>query len=202
MYEWRRMNLGQREEALQSRRQCRRPWHSPPHFQADGPCCFHLSAACYDHVPLIGHSPQRMASFEEALLAELRPCVEAVLAWCLLPNHWHVLVKTADLKRTIHQLGRLHGRTSRQWNQEEMSVGRKCWFGCADRRLRSEAHFWATLNYIHHNPVHHGYADQWQVWPYSSAVEWIEQMGRREAARIWKSYPVMEYGRGWDDPEM
>jgi len=24
--------------------------------------------------------------------------------------------------------------------------------------MRSEGHFWATLNYVHHNPVHHGYA--------------------------------------------
>jgi REP element-mobilizing transposase RayT len=34
-------------------------------------------------------------------------------AWCVLPNHDHALVQTADIKLLIYQLGRLHGRTSR-----------------------------------------------------------------------------------------
>ena len=201
MYEWRQMTARQREEALRARRQCRRPWHSPPHFAADFPAFFHLSAACYGHAPLIGRSPARMAEFENALLETMETCGVAVRAWCILPNHWHALVKTADLKAMVRQVGQIHGRLSRQWNQEERSAGRKCWFCCGDRRVRSEAHFWATLNYVHHNPVHHGYATGWRDWPFSSASEWLETTGEQEADRIWKTYPVVDYGKGWDDPE-
>ena len=201
MYEWRRMNVRQREEALRVRRQCRRPWHSPPHFQADFPSYFHLSAACYEHAPLNGQTPVRMAEFENALRETLESCGVAVRAWCVLPNHWHALAKTDDLKVAIRQVGQMHGRLSRQWNQEDQTAGRKCWFCCGDRRVRSEAHFWATLNYVHHNPVHHGYAAGWRDWPFSSAAEWLEAMGEQEANRIWKSYPVLDYGKGWDDPE-
>ncbi len=201
MYEWRRMNARQREEALRIRRQCRHPWHSPPHFEADFPAFFHLSAACYNHAPLVGQTPSRMAEFENALLETMEACGAAVRAWCVLPNHWHALAKTADLKATIRQVGRMHGRLSRQWNKDDQVVGRKCWFCCGDRRVRSEAHFWATLNYVHHNPVHHGYAARWRDWPFSSAAEWLETVGKQEAARIWKSFPVLDYGKGWDDPE-
>ncbi len=65
--------------------------------------------------------------------------------------------------------------------------------------MKSESHFWATLNYVHHNPVKHGYVDKWMDWPYSSAEEYIGQMGEPEASRIWKNYPINEYGRGWDE---
>ena len=201
MYEWRRMSEEQRKQVLACRVQCRRPWHSPPHFQSDLPCSFHLTAACYFHAPVIGLSPKRMTEFEEALLFELQLNSNTLGAWCVLPTHWHALVKTADLKATIRRLGRMHGRMSRKWNQEEQSPGRKCWFGCADRRIRGDAHYWATLNYIHHNPVRHGYLQKWREWPFSSAAKWIEHNGEDEAERIWKAYPLMEYGEGWDDAE-
>ena len=68
--------------------------------------------------------------------------------------------------------------------------------------MKSESHRWATVNYIHHNPVHHGYAAKWHEWPYSSAVSFLNQTGEQEAARLWHTYPVLAYGKGWDDPEM
>ncbi len=68
--------------------------------------------------------------------------------------------------------------------------------------MRSERHFWATLNYVHNNPVRHGYVERCQDWPFSSAREFLEQMGRKEAERIWREYPVLNYGEGWDDPDL
>ena len=67
--------------------------------------------------------------------------------------------------------------------------------------MRSDRHFWATLNYVHHNPVHHGYVEHWQDWPFSSAPEYLAEMGRAEAERLWLEYPVLDYGKGWDDAE-
>ena len=80
--------------------------------------------------------------------------------------------------------------------------GSKVWHGVADRAMRDTSHFWATLNYIHHNPVRHGYAESWHDWPWSSASSYLEEVGRSQAESIWKSYPVLDYGKGWDDPEM
>jgi putative transposase len=64
--------------------------------------------------------------------------------------------------------------------------------------MKSIRHFWATLNYVHHNPVHHGYVTEWQDWPWSSAAEYLKQMGRARALEIWKQYPIMDYGKKWD----
>jgi len=60
----------------------------------------------------------------------------------------------------------------------------------------------ATMNYIHHNPVHHGYVSDWCDWPYSSAGRFLDEVGRSRAAELWRQYPVLDYGAGWDDAEM
>lgn len=99
----------------------------------------------------------------------------------------------------LAELGRMHGRVSFGWNGEEGTRGRQVWCGVAERAMRNEGHFWATIHYVHNNPVHHGYVERWQEWPYSSASAYLEQMGREEAARVWKEYPVLDYGKGWDD---
>ncbi|MGN6368813.1 MAG: hypothetical protein ACTHN5_11175 [Phycisphaerae bacterium] len=68
--------------------------------------------------------------------------------------------------------------------------------------MRSENHFWATMNYIHHNPVRHGYVERWQDWPWSSAGEYLRSIGEEEAKRIWNTFPLKDFGKGWDDPAM
>ena len=120
----------------------------------------------------------------------------------MLPTHWHALVRTDKLRETIRTVGRLHGRVSRAWNGEDNARGRTCWYRCTDRRMRNEAHVFATINYILNNPVHHGYVERWQDWPYSNAEAYLEQVGEAEAARRWHAYPVLDYGKGWDEPEM
>jgi putative transposase len=68
--------------------------------------------------------------------------------------------------------------------------------------MKSDRHFWATLNYVHHNPVHHGYVQQWQDRPFASSRAFLAQCGREEAGRIWKAYPIREYGKDWDPPNL
>ncbi len=198
MYYWRQLTEEQRKEVLRERMGRDLPWHSPPHIEFTGEFSFIITAACYEHKHIVGRDPNRMAEFESRLI---EACVEAeaeILAWCVLPNHYHILIRTKDIKRLRKALGQLHGRTSMFWNREDHSVGRKVWFNFFDRDMRSNRHFWATMNYIHNNAVHHGYAARWQEWPYSSAARFQEEKGAEEASRIWKKYPVLDYGKDWD----
>jgi putative transposase len=207
MYEWREMTPAQREEALALRKARRYPWHGPPHLEPDRPesdcTVFHIWAACYEHKPLIGRTPQRLADFESTLLETARSLTREVSAWSVLPNHYHLLLQTCEgkeeLRRLTVGLGQMHGRLSHQWNGEEAVRGRCVWRRCSDRGIRSERHFWATINYVHHNPVKHGYVARWQDWPYSSAGEFLEAIGREKAEGLWREYPILDYGKGWDD---
>lgn len=139
-----------------------------------------------------------MTECEESLLELLRSFCLAVYAWCLLSNHYHFLTRTDNIERVRHELGQFHGRSSHAWNGEDDARGRKVWYNCFERPIKSDRHFWATLNYVHHNPVHHGYVDRWQDWPWSSAAEFLEQVGREHAIEIWERYPILDYGKKWD----
>lgn len=199
MYEWRTLTERERKQILSSRRKNHRPWHGPPHFEYAGIHAFHLSAACYEHAFVLGKNPERMEQFESALIELFRSGGVELHAWSILPNHWHALVHTPCLKSTILQIGQLHGRTSYQWNQFDGTPGRKCWHRCSDRRIRSERHFYATRNYIHHNPVKHGYVEKWEQWPWSSAADYIAKVGREVVLSEWKTYPLLDMGEKWDD---
>jgi len=54
------------------------------------------------------------------------------------------------------------------------------------------------MNYVHHNPVHHGYVQRWQDWPWSSATAFLEKVGAEKAREIWQEYPILDYGKKWD----
>jgi putative transposase len=139
-----------------------------------------------------------MSKCEDAVLAACSQAATQTYAWCVLPNHYHLLVRTDDLKSLTKALGQFHGRSSYAWNQEDDTRGRKVWHRAFDRAIRSDRHFWVTVNYIHHNPVHHGYVDKWQDWLWSSAKEFLELVGRDEASRMWREYPILDYGKKWD----
>ena len=199
-YIWRSLTPAQRTELLAARLRQKHPWHSPPHRPNHGHLRFHLTAACYEHAPHIGHSAARLDDFSTALVNVLTAHSRQVYAWCVLPNHYHALVEAPDILILLRELGRHHGRTSHAWNGEQNTRGRKVFFRAVERAMRSDRHFWASLNYVHHNPVHHGYVVRWTDWPWSSASPYLAQTGPTDAARIWHDFPIRDYGQGWDDP--
>lgn len=197
MYKWRKMSQLQRDAVLRERRQCRLPWHSPPHFGTEENL-YHITAACYEHQEII-KNPDRLASFESALIQGLAESgVAEVAAWVVLPNHYHLLLKTAlpEFGKFIH---RIHNQTATKWNGEDKSRGRKVWHRYSDRFIRGEIHFYRTINYIHANPVKHGYVSKSQDWPWSSYGEYEEKHGRETLVKWWRDYPITGYGNGWDD---
>jgi len=56
MYDWRNMTEEEWAEVLEMRRERHLPWHSPPHWKQEGEHRYLISAACYEHVPLIGNN--------------------------------------------------------------------------------------------------------------------------------------------------
>ena len=120
-------------------------------------------------------------------------------AWSVLPNHYHLLVHVTDFEGLGAVFRRVHGPTSRAWNLEDGQSGRKVWYRFSDRAIRSERHYFTTLNYIHFNPVKHGYVESPYDWAESSIHWYLEQHGREWLRSLWTTYPLRDYGKGWDD---
>jgi putative transposase len=147
--------------------------------------------------------PSRLPEFARELLMFMSEHDALIHAWCILPNHYHLLVTNDNIISLLGMLGKLHGRTSFKWNQQDSQRGRRqVWCKASERGMRSDRHFWATVNYIHNNPVHHKYVRHWQDWPLSSAIEFLDNTGKEHAEEMWRRYPLLNYGKGWDDPEL
>ena len=187
-----------RERVMALRRRRGFPKHAPPHFDFEGERQYLMTATCYEHAHVIGASPERMTECEEAVLVACREFSSEIYAWCILPNHYHLLLKTEQVKALRKELGLFHGRSSFKWNGEDGTRGRQVWHNWFERAMKSERHFWITLNYVLHNPVHHGYVTRWQDWPWSNAEEYLALVGKDKAARIWRDYPILDYGKKWD----
>jgi putative transposase len=116
-----------------------------------------------------------------------------------LPNHYHLLVDMTDFDQLSRLFHLVHGQTSHQWNVEDRRIGRRVWYRYTDRAIRSEAHYCTTLNYLHYNPVKHGWAESPYKWAESSVHWYLEHFGREWLRNGWCRYPVRQYGMGWDD---
>jgi REP-associated tyrosine transposase len=201
MYNWRTFTAEQQEWVLACRKARKRPWHSPLHIDS-GNRTYHITAACFEHKQHIGYSYKRMLEFEQELLKVLELYSSEIFAWAILPNHYHCLVKTEQVKTLLQELGKLHGKSSFLWNKVENTKGRQNWYNAVETSIKSTGHFYACLNYIHHNPVKHQYVKKWQEWPCSSANIFLEQFGKEKAESVWNSYPVYDYGKEWDPVDL
>ena len=156
-----------------------------------------MTGTCYEHAHVLG-SPPRLEWFEGELSSYLQTMDIPCVAWVVLPNHYHVLVAIESIVAFTREPGKLHGRTAYPMNLEDNAMGRKVWFRCQDRGLRSEAHYFATLNYIHNNAAKHGYVAKSGDWPFSSFDSYLEEKGRDWLVDLWHAYPVLNYGDKWD----
>jgi putative transposase len=104
--------------------------------------------------------------------------------------------KLLNVRRKI--LRPWHSPPHWDYEVEDLQRGRHVWFNCFERVIKSSRHFWATINYIHHNPIKHGYVKKWQDWPWSSAQKYLDHVGRETAINHWQDYPVLDYGKNWD----
>jgi putative transposase len=65
--------------------------------------------------------------------------------------------------------------------------------------MRNEYHLNQTLNYIHYNPVKHGYIKDIYEWPWSSLYMYEHEKGREWLKENWEKYkPAADFGKDWD----
>jgi putative transposase len=195
-YRYRQLTEEERQFVVRDRQQRGYPWHGPPHRVREANY-YLFSAANFEHSPVMSSESRRLA-FQTRLLELFGGEGIGVCAWAVLPNHYHVLALVPDISEAASVFQRLHGSTSRQWNLEDNRAGRKVWYRYSDRAIRSEKHFYATVNYLHFNPVKHGHVERVDEWATSSFGAYMEAKGREWLAELWRKYPVKDYGKGWD----
>jgi putative transposase len=197
MYGYRKLTPKQQAELVRERQRRGFPLHEPPHYRQLGGW-FLVSAATFEHQCDFGNEEDRGWLFEE-LMNELKGAGSECAAWVILPNHYHFLVQCSELGVISQPLRRVHARTAVMLNRRAGTVGRRRWYRFSDRQIRGERHFFTTLNYIHYNPTKHGWVPKPMEWACSSLHWYREHFGLDWLRDLWRSYPVRDYGKGWDD---
>lgn len=108
-----------------------------------------------------------------------------IIAVCVLPEHMHLLIKLpendsdypARLRMIKAKFSQAIPKTeavspSRQRKNERGIWQRRYW----EHQIRDERDLNAHIDYIHINPVKHGYVSRVADWPYSS-FHWYVQQG-------------------------
>jgi putative transposase len=196
MYEYRKLTPEERQELVQQRLANGNPPHQPPHPVRDQ-TFYLLTAACFEHQAWI-NTPQRRQCLLDFLFEEFISQGMEIMGWVVLTNHYHLLVHVTSFGAIGRIFKRVHGRTAHDWNVEDGVRGRRVWYHYSDRAIRSERHYYATLNYFHYNPVKHGLVESAYDWPWSSLKWYYDCEGREWLRDLWKQYPIQDYGKDWD----
>lgn len=101
-----------------------------------------------------------------------------LLAWCIMPNHVHVLIKpVVELGKIVQSWKSYTARWFFKHCAElglgapgEGAAGKAFWMReYWDRYIRDEKHYGAVVDYIHNNPVKAGLCERAAGWRWSSA---------------------------------
>ena len=127
------------------------------------------------------------------LLGQFCPAAHLeVWAYCLMPNHVHLIVvpRAADALRA--GLAEAHRRYTRRINFRQGWRGH-LWQERFGSFVLDEEHLWAAVRYVERNPVRAGLVRRADQWRWSSAGV---HLGRREDALVRWS-PVLERFGEW-----
>ena len=113
----------------------------------------------------------------------LLPAVE-IYVYCLLPNHFHLLIRTKSEQEIIQSQKRIKKTIindifhlafknlfisySKSFNKTHKRYGRLFVQPYKRILVEDEEYIITLINYIHRNPIHHGYVTHYSKWKYSS----------------------------------
>ena len=165
--------------------------HRPPHLLINESWYF-ITAHTVGKTPLLSKDEHKSIWLSSFITLQNRFEVN-VSAWVLLDNHYHFLSYFQDAKIIPKFIQQLHGSTSFKLNQYDGVHGREVWYSYWDRCVRDENDLWTKFNYIHYNPVKHGYAEKPEDWKFSSYLDILKKEGEEWVDDCWERFPVVEY---------
>lgn len=123
--------------------------------------------------------------------------VAETYAYCLMPNHFHLLVRIRseeeivknfnlppdleglkDLqgpgeRRIRQQFSNFFNAYSKSYNKYYKRRGALFCHNFRRKPIRDDAYFTALILYIHHNPIYHGFCEQLNDWRWSSFSSYL-----------------------------
>jgi len=103
-----------------------------------------------------------------------------LMAYCLMPNHYHILLKHESPLEGSRFIQRTFNSYTQSVNKQQSRVGTLFQGNVKKRIIDAEDYLVECILYIHLNPVKKGYCTHPRDWKYSDFSEWV---GLRQGTR-------------------
>ncbi len=142
------------------------------------------------HVMLRGINRERIfldgedpAKFMDLLLRGREKAGFGLYAWCLMPNHIHLLMKEGE--EPLGQIFRRVGSPYVYWfNRKYERVGHLFQDRFKSETVEDDAGFLNVMRYIHCNPVRAGLCEKPEDYPWSSFARYFEEDSPVDASMV------------------
>jgi REP element-mobilizing transposase RayT len=132
------------------------------------------------------------ATYLAMLRAAVRRCRWHCLSYCLMDNHYHLLIETPDPNLAVG-MQRLQGSYAQTFNKRHKQAGHVFQGRYGNERVKSDAQLVTTLRYIALNPVAAGLCEDARDWRWSSyallmegiAPDWVDGVRVRAYLAAW-----------------
>ncbi len=129
-----------------------------------------------------------------------------VLAYCLIPNHFHLLVNIKEMdeipdkllwpggddkeKLIIQTFSNFFNSYAKSYNNIHNRKGRLFLYSFKRILVDDDDYLTYLISYIHRNPIHHGLSDDYASWKYSSYNAFLSD----KPSKVNKEYVLELFG--------
>jgi putative transposase len=136
---------------------------------------------------------QKEADYEafERVLEEAHERVPLdVLAYCVMPNHWHFVLRPTKEGQLTEFLRRLAHTHTMRWHAHYHTSGTGHLYQGRFKAfpVEDDEHFYAVVRYVERNALRAGLVAQAQAWRWSSL--WRHESGSRDERALLARWPV------------
>ena len=129
-------------------------------------------------------------AFEKVLLQAVERSQTRLLAYCLMPNHWHLVVwprEDGELSRFIGWLTLTH---TQRWHAHRHSTGSGHVYQGRFKSfpIQEDAHFYTVAPYVERNALRANLARRAQQWRWGSLYRWLR--GSAEDNQLLAAWPL------------
>src|SRR5262245_23792528 len=160
-----------------------------PHRAAEGGYVYHVLNRANARMPIFEDDADYEA-FERVLCEAVERTETRLLAYCLMPNHWHLIVwprQDGELSQFVGWLTLTH---TQRWHAHRHSTGSGHVYQGRFKSfpIQEDEHFYKLARYVERNALRAGLVQRAQRWRWGSLYRWLR--GSAEDQELLAAWPV------------